>query len=331
MRCLYSSISKMVIKMKILITGATGFVGKSLVHTLSKNKDYSLILLSRKINHQLPDHIEQLISRQSKQTFAESIPENIDVIIHLAGRAHMLNDQSSDPLTAFREVNVEGTLQLARQALDKKVKRFIFMSSIGVNGSTTAHRPFSENSVPQPHADYAVSKLEAEQELNKLFAGSDTELVVIRPPLVYAAHAPGNFARLLKLVATNLPLPFAGTNNKRSFVALENLVDFIQTCIEHPNAANQTFLVADETSISTRELVEYLKQGMGRTPYFVYIPQPVMKLGAACVGKSKLYEQLFESLEVDTSKARALLGWTPQLSNQQALQQVGQNYLKMKE
>ncbi len=134
-----------------------------------------------------------------------------------------------------------------------------------------------------------------------------------------------------KLVATNLPLPFARTQNKRSFVALENLVDFIQVCIEHPNAANQTFLVADQNSISTRELVQYLKQGMGKTPYFIYIPQPLMKLGAACVGKSKLYEQLFESLEVDVSKAKKMLGWTAPVSTQQAMRQAGQNYLKMKE
>ena len=195
----------------------------------------------------------------------------------------------------------------------------------------TLQQPFTEDAAPQPHADYAVSKLEAEQALKKLFAGSDTELVIIRPPLVYAAHAPGNFARLLKLVATNLPLPFARTQNKRSFVALENLVDFIQTCIEHPNAANQTFLVADQESISTRELVQYLKQGMGKPARFIYIPQPLIKLGAACIGKSKLYEQLFESLEVDTTKAQKLLGWTAPLSTQQAILQAGQNYLKMKE
>ncbi|WP_425918250.1 NAD-dependent epimerase/dehydratase family protein [Acinetobacter sp. TSRC1-2] len=317
--------------MKILITGATGFVGKTLVRKLSENRIYSLVLLSRKMNDQSPDHIKQVISRQPEQTFAEPIPENIDVIIHLAGRAHMLNDQSSNPLIAFREVNVEGTLQLAHQALEKKVKRFIFMSSIGVNGSTTENEPFTESSLPQPHADYAVSKLEAEEALTALFKDSETELVIIRPPLVYAAHAPGNFARLLKLVMTNLPLPFAGTKNKRTFVALDNLVDFIQTCIEHPNAANQTFLVADNESLSTRELVQYLKQGMQKKPHFIYIPQPLMKLGAACLGKSKLYEQLFESLEVDTNKAKKLLGWTAPYSAKQAMLQTGQHYLKMKE
>lgn len=312
--------------MKVLITGATGFVGQSLVQNV--NKSYDVIALARARSSLLPSTVQQIVC---ENIFEADFSENIDVIIHLAGRAHILNEQTTDPLSEFRKVNVNGTLQLARQALDKKIKRFIFMSSIGVNGSVTLQQPFTEDAIPQPHADYAVSKLEAEHELKKLFAGSDTELVIIRPPLVYAAHAPGNFARLLKLVASNLPLPFAGTNNKRSFVALENLVDFIQTCIEHPNAANQTFLVADQTRISTRELVQYLKQGMGKPARFIYIPQPLMKLGAACIGKSKLYEQLFESLEVDTTKAQKLLGWTAPLSTQQAMLQAGQNYLKMKE
>ena len=312
--------------MKILMTGATGFVGSVLSERVSSL--YDTIALVRTQNNLLSANIQQLVANN---IFEADLPSNIDVIIHLAGRAHILNEQTTDPLTEFRKVNVEGTLQLARQALDKKVKRFIFMSSIGVNGAVTLQQPFTEDTLPQPHADYALSKLEAEEALKKLFAGSDTELVIIRPPLVYAAYAPGNFARLLKLVATNLPLPFARTQNNRSFVALENLVDFIQVCIEHPTAANQTFLVADQNSISTRELIQYLKQGMGKTPYFIYIPQPLMKLGAACVGKSKLYEQLFESLEVDASKAQNLLGWTAPLSTQQAMRQAGQNYLKMKE
>lgn len=312
--------------MKILITGASGFVGRTLVQKL--NTSHEILALVRSQSNNFPANIQKIIA---KDIFEVELPSDIDVIIHLAGRAHILNEQTTDPLNEFRKVNVDGTLQLARQALDKKVKRFIFMSSIGVNGSVTLQQPFTEDALPQPHADYAVSKLEAEHELKKLFAGSDTELVIIRPPLVYAAHAPGNFARLLKLVASNLPLPFAGTNNKRSFVALENLVDFIQTCIEHPNAANQTFLVADQTSISTRELVQYLKQGMGKPVRFIYIPQTLMKLGAVCIGKSKLYEQLFESLEVDTTKAQKLLGWTAPLTTQQAMLQAGQNYLKMKE
>jgi len=316
--------------MKILVTGSTGFVGQALMKVLINRED-QLFTLARRVNCNLPDKVHQIIHDSDSAPFSITFPEKFDVIIHLAGRAHVLNDKSLDPLAKFREINVEGTLQLARQALEKNVKRFIFMSSIGVNGAITQDASFTEDCLPQPHADYAVSKWEAEQALQELFIGSDTELVIIRPPLVYAAHAPGNFARLLKLVATTLPLPFAGTKNKRSFVALENLVDFIQTCIEHPNAANQTFLVADQTSISTSELVQYLKQGMGKTARFIYIPQALMKLGAVCIGKSKLYEQLFESLEVDTAKAREVLGWTAPLNIQKAMQQAGQDYLKNNE
>lgn len=315
----------------ILITGASGFVGATLVEQLQGKQAYSKIYtLSRRFDQRLSDQIHQIIADRSEQFFETPIPENIDVIIHLAGRAHILNDQSNNPLDDFRKVNVDGTLQLAKQAIDKKVKRFIFMSSIGVNGAVTFDQPFSEQITPKPHADYAVSKYEAEEALKALFIGSETELIVIRPPLVYAAHAPGNFARLLKLVSMNLPLPFAQTNNKRTFVALENLVDFIQVCINHPNAANQIFLVADQESLSTRELVEYLKQGICKKPYFIYIPQSLMKLGASCLGKSKLYEQLFESLEVDTTKAQKLLGWTAPLTAKQAMIQVGKDYIKLK-
>lgn len=311
---------------KVLITGGSGFVGENLISNLLKKDYYQVISLVRsyKVKQQ---SVEQIIT---DNIFEADFPKSIDVVIHLAGRAHILNDQSTDPLTDFRKVNVEGTLQLARQALDKKVKRFIFISSIGVNGAITFDQPFSESTLPKPHADYAISKFEAEEALKALFVGSETELVIIRPPLVYAAHAPGNFARLLKLASTNLPLPFAQTNNKRSFIALENLVNFIQTCIEHPNAANQTFLVADQHSLSTRELVEYLKQGMGKKPYFIYIPQPLMKLGAICLGKSKLYEQLFASLEIDTTKAQKLLDWIAPLTAKQAMIQVGKDYIKLK-
>lgn len=311
---------------KILMTGGSGFVGENLISNLLKKDYYQVISLARsyKVKQQ---SVEQIIT---DNIFEADFPKSIDVVIHLAGRAHILNDQSADPLTDFRKVNVEGTLQLAKQALDKKVKRFIFISSIGVNGAITFDQSFSECTLPKPHADYAISKFEAEEALKALFVGSETELVIIRPPLVYAAHAPGNFARLLKLASTNLPLPFAQTNNKRSFVALENLVNFIQTCIEHPNAANQTFLVADQHSLSTRELVEYLKQGMGKKPYFIYIPQPLMKLGAICLGQSKLYEQLFASLQIDTTKAQKLLDWIAPLTAKQAMIQVGKDYIKLK-
>lgn len=315
----------------ILVTGSSGFVGKSLIRSLIlSNKYQKIYALNRQYSHTLPEIVEQLVAT-SESVFSTTIPSNIDVIIHLAGRAHILNDNVENPLEQFRAVNVEGTLQLARQALENNVQRFIFISSIGVNGAVTNKKAFDELDPPQPHADYAISKLEAEQALKELFANTNTELVIIRPPLVYAADAPGNFARLLKLASTNLPLPFASLNNKRSFVALENLVSFIETCIEHPQAKNELFLISDNEVLSTQQLVISLRKGMGRKANLIHIPQFLMKVGAICIGKSKLYEQLFLSLEVDASKARNLLNWAPPINGNVALEKTGKIYLERSE
>lgn len=315
----------------ILVTGSSGFVGKFLVRSLIQSNKYQKIYaLNRRYSHTLPEMVQQLVAT-SEAVFSTPIPSDIDVIIHLAGRAHILNDDLQNPLEQFRAVNVEGTLQLARQALETNVKRFIFISSIGVNGAVTNKKAFDESDHPQPHADYALSKLEAEQALKELFANTSTELVIIRPPLVYAADAPGNFARLLKLASTNLPLPFASLNNRRSFVALENLVSFIETCIEHPQAKNELFLIADNEILSTQQLVTSVRKGMGRKANLIYIPQFLMRLGAICIGKGKLYEQLFLSLEIDTSKARNLLNWTPPFNGNVALEKTGKIYLERSE
>jgi len=316
----------------ILVTGSSGFVGKSLIRSLSLTNKYEKIYaLNRRHSHTLPDMVQQLIATSEENVFSTPIPTDIDVIIHLAGRAHILNDNVQNPLEQFRAVNVDGTLQLARQALANKVKRFIFISSIGVNGAVTDKKAFDELDPPQPHADYAISKLEAEQALKELFANTNTELVIIRPPLVYAAEAPGNFARLLRLASTNLPLPFASLNNRRSFVALENLVSFIEACIEHPQAKNELFLISDNEVLSTQQLVISLRKGMGRNANLIYIPQFLMKVGAICIGKSKLYEQLFLSLEVDASKARNLLNWNPPINGNEALEKTGKIYLERSE
>lgn len=315
----------------ILVTGSSGFVGKFLVRSLIQSNKYQKIYaLNRRYSHTLPEMVQQLAAT-SEAVFSTPIPSDIDVIIHLAGRAHILNDDVQNSLEQFRAVNVEGTLQLARQALETNVKRFIFISSIGVNGAVTNKKAFDESDHPQPHADYAISKLEAEEALKELFANTSTELVIIRPPLVYAADAPGNFARLLKLASTNLPLPFASLNNRRSFVALENLISFIETCIEHPEAKNELFLIADNEVLSTQQLVTSVRKGMGRKANLIYIPQFLMRLGAIFIGKGKLYEQLFLSLEIDASKARNLLNWTPPFNGSVALEKTGKIYLERSE
>lgn len=314
---------------KILITGATGFIGQELVQQLMAKKNVNLTALVRSQSQKVPSEVAQVIIN-SNQTWADApFPEGVTTLIHLAGRAHVLKETSSSPLDLYRADNVEFTLNLARKALATGVKRFIFISSIGVNGSSTTTTPFDESSVPAPKADYAISKWEAEQALRELLKGSDMELVIIRPPLVYAGHAPGNFRRLLKLVAIGLPLPLASVDNCRSMVSLRNLVDFISLCIEHPAAANETFLISDGVDLSTPQIIERLAQGMGKRTLLVPMPTGFMRWGARVAGMGGAFEQLCGSLVVDSSKARNLLGWRAPLGADQAVIEAGRNFKAM--
>ncbi|MFJ2452013.1 NAD-dependent epimerase/dehydratase family protein [Pseudomonas protegens] len=304
----------------ILITGASGFIGKSLLETLANKKNLTTTTLSLKQKN------IHLTKNNKTATSTTKTLENIDIIIHLAGRAHILKETSNNPLDLYRVDNVEKTLELAKQAVSSGVKRFIFVSSIGVNGSITRDLPFNELSPTIPRAPYAVSKLEAELGLKKLLQGSPTELVIIRPPLVYAGHAPGNFERLIKLVNTGLPLPFALVNNSRSMIALENLVDFIICCIDHPKAANETFLISDGTEISTTQIIKYLAKGLNRKSRLLPIPLSLIKFSTNLLGMKGIYEQLFCSLVIDSSKARNKLQWQPIISPEEAIPKAGQHY-----
>jgi nucleoside-diphosphate-sugar epimerase len=311
---------------KILITGATGFIGQELLQQLMAKKNADLTALVRSQSQKVPSEVAQVIINSNVAWTDAPFPEGVTTLIHLAGRAHVLKETSSSPLDLYRADNVEFTLNLARKALATGVKRFIFISSIGVNGSSTTITPFEESSIPAPKADYAISKWEAEQGLRELLRGSDMELVIIRPPLVYAGHAPGNFRRLLKLVATGLPLPLASVDNCRSMVSLRNLVDFISLCIEHPAAANETFLISDGVDLSTPQIVERLAEGMGKRISLVPIPLGFMRWGARIVGMGGAFEQLCGSLVVDSSKACNLLGWRAPLSADQALIKAGRDF-----
>ena len=314
---------------KILITGATGFIGRELLQQLIAKKDVDLTALVRSQSQDIPSEVAQVIVN-SNATWADlPFPEGVTTLIHLAGRAHVLKEISSSPLDLYREDNVEFTLNLARKALASGVKRFIFISSIGVNGSSTTSTPFDESSIPAPKADYAISKWEAEQALRDLLNGSDMELVIVRPPLVYAGHAPGNFRRLLKLVTTGLPLPLGSVDNCRSMVSLQNLVDFISLCIEHPAAANETFLISDGADLSTTRIVERLAEGMGKRILLVPVPLGFMRWGARVAGMGGAFEQLCGSLVVDSSKAFNLLGWRAPLDADQALIKAGRDFKAM--
>lgn len=314
--------------MNILLTGATGFVGRAVLSAILDIGRFKPAVLVRSRASEAMLTGATIVQAHINGAFEwPASLDQVDCVIHCAGRAHVLSESALDPLAEFRKVNLAGTMALARGASAAGVKRFIFLSSIGVNGSATYSDAFVEESSPAPVADYALSKLEAEQALLALQAETSMEIVIIRPPLVYAANAPGNFQRLLRLVNSRAPLPLAGVNNQRSMVALENLVDFIICCIDHPAAANQIFLIADGEDLSTEDVVRHLALGMGISKALLFpYPGRLIRLAARLAGKQGMYSQLYGSLIVDASKARRLLGWQPRLSAQAALQKAGREY-----
>lgn len=311
---------------KVLLTGATGFIGAALLAHLQTHIRHSVSVASRSEHAELERHCQVYnLGEFCAQTNWRPAIAKVDCVVHLAGRAHILA-QERNTLELFREANTRATLNLATQAAAEGVKRFVFISSIGVNGTYTNDHPFSELSLPAPQADYAVSKLEAEAGLLKLSQMTGMEVVIIRPPLVYAAHAPGNFCRLLKLVHSGIPLPFGLVNNSRSMIALENLVDFIASCIDHPAAANQIFLASDGVNFSTAQMIRLLANGMGRKGALIPFPVTLLRVSAKLLGRHGVYTQLCGSLQIDSSKARQLLGWTPPVAAEAAMIRAGHEF-----
>jgi nucleoside-diphosphate-sugar epimerase len=313
--------------MKILVTGATGFLGRAVCQALASQPDTLVLGTTRSAGSSAQTAMPLIaVGDIGATTDWTAALQGVDVVIHIAARLQLQSDRSSDPLAEYRRTNVHGTLTLARQALVAGVKRIIFISSVGVNGSVTTGKPFDESSLPVPDGDYARSKLEAETGLLDIVKGTAMDVVLIRPPLIYAAHARRNFPRLLKLVDSGLPLPFGALDNRRSMVALENLVDFIVRCIHHPAASNQLFLISDGEDASTAQIVRYLAASMGRSLRLLPVPDALMRWGARLVGKQSMYNTLCASLQVDSGKARRLLDWTPPLTLEQALSKAGRDY-----
>ena len=297
--------------MKILITGYSGFVGSYLLEQLIFN--YDLKLLGRTTP---PIECEFLQASIGSKADYSSIIKDIDVVIHIAARVHIMNDSVLDPLEEFRDVNVRGTLNLAKQALESGVKRFIYISSIKVNGEKTSiNLPFTNADKHRPEDPYGVSKSEAENQLLALSQETGLEIVIIRPPLVYGEGVKGNFASLLKMVVKRIPLPFrAITNNKRSLVSVYNLVDLIKVCVDHPNAANQIFLVSDDNDISTSEMVALMAKVQCCPNYSLPLPVWCFHLLGKLLSKQDVIDRLVGSLQVDITHTKNTLNWTPPFS-----------------
>jgi UDP-glucose 4-epimerase len=312
---------------RALVTGANGFVGQPLCEAIFRQR-WQVVAAIRS-SCQLPAGVESVLvgAINGETNWTEQL-RGVELIIHLAARVHIMRDEAIDPLADFRLVNVEGTLNLARQAAQAGVRRFIFLSSIKVNGEQTLPgQPFTEEDLPAPLDPYSISKYEAEKGLRELALQTGMEVVIIRPPLVYGPGVKANFLNMMRWLHKGVPLPFASINNRRSLVALDNLLDLIVVCLEHSAAANQTFIVSDGEDLSTTELLRRMAHALGRPVRLMPIPASFLEAGAALLGKRDMAQRLCGSLQVDITKARTLLGWNPPISVDEALRRTAQGFL----
>ena len=314
----------------ILVTGATGFVGQALVGGL-REAAYDIRACSRRTDIAFHRSVNLFqIGELSKNSDWRHALHDADVVIHLAARVHVMSENAEGPLAKFREVNAFATLNLARQAAEAGVKRFIFISSIKVNGELTEGEPFKSGDKFVPTDPYGLSKYEAEQGLLALAKETGMEVVVIRPPLVYGPGVRANFASMMKWVNKGVPLPLGAIHNQRSLVALDNLVNFIIYCIDHPKARNEVFLISDGEDVSTTELLHKVAKAFGKRAFLLPVPVSWMIFAAKFVGKADVANRLFGSLQVDSSKARVLLGWKPVITMDGQLKKTAEAYINEK-
>lgn len=303
---------------RILITGANGFVGSSLCDALVTST-HQVIACARS-QTDWGNGQQVLVPIVDGETDWKKHLVDRDTVIHLAARVHIMREALANPLVAYRETNVEGTLNLARQAAQAGVKRFIFISSIKVNGEQApAGRPFTAFDVPNPQDPYGISKYEAEQGLLALAEETGMEVVIIRPPLVYGPGVKGNFASMMKWVQAGWPLPLGAIDNRRSLVSLDNLISLITKCIDHPAAANQVFLASDGEDLSTSDLLRRLADAAGVPSRLIPVPAGVLRTGLSLIGKGAIAQRLLGSLQVDIAKTQKLLGWTPPITVDEGL------------
>ena len=307
----------------IAFTGYTGFVGSALLKELdSKN----VLLLGRK---PLPEYSNFSIFdlTDTHHLNLQHTLSSVKVLIHSAARVHIMNDNAADPLADFKAANTLGTYNLAKQAAKAGVKRFIFVSSIKVNGeSTTNKASFTADDMPAPEDPYGISKAEAEQQLLEIGKQTGMEIVIIRPPLVYGEGVKANFASLMRLVSKGLPLPFRLiTKNKRSLVSVYNLVDLIKECIDHPKAANQVFLASDDQDLSTAEMVALMAKVQGKPNLAIPVPVWCFKLAGKLLGKQAVIDRLTGSLQLDITHTKNTLNWSPPYSVEHGFELAAKN------
>lgn len=310
--------------MKVLVTGAAGFIGRRLCDRLA-SRGFEVVPTVR--GGAARDGIS--VGDIGPETdWRGALAKQPEVVVHLAARVHVMNDDETDPLESYRAVNVEGSLNLARQAAAAGVRRFVLLSSIKVSGECTEQgRPFTADDAPASEDPYGISKREAEQLLRQIAADTGMEVVIIRPPLVYGPGVKANFESMMRWLVRGVPLPLAAvTDNRRSLVALDNLVDLIVTCLNHPAAANQTFLVSDGEDLSTAELLKRMGSALGCPARLFYLPPALLKLGATVLNKPDIYQRLCGSLQLDIAKTRQLLGWTPPVSVEEGLRRATEGF-----
>lgn len=313
--------------MKVLVTGASGFLGSALCgHLLAKGQ--TVIGAVRNMpENPLPGVEYRVVSDLSPETNWREALVGMGAVVHCAARVHIMKETSIDPLAAFREMNVKGTACLAGQLVDNGVKRFVFISSIKVNGETTSGHPFTADDTPAPKDPYGISKWETEQVLQRIAEKTGLEVVIIRPPLVYGPGVRANFLRLMQAVKRGMPLPLGAINNRRSLVALDNLMDLIDTCLNHPAARNQTFLVSDGSDLSTTELIKNMAAALDRPTRLIPVPESLLRVVAKLLGKTSIAQRLCSSLQVDINKTRDMLGWSPPVTGEEALRKTAAHFL----